>query len=132
MSHWVIQSNFADENGWDVMINTFHRFNIPYSEHKVIPFVGELLPDINIPDKNVICMGSYSMRHIAKQKGWKPGVYDLFDMNFNKQMKHWGRHMLNEGSQITKEQKHHKETKPQIRNKQSSQMKVDLPDSFCY
>lgn len=74
---------------------TLERFNIPYSIHKVVPFVGELMPKPEVECKNVICMGSYSMRHTAKKEGWIPGVYDLEPFDFRIQLKHWGRHMLN-------------------------------------
>jgi hypothetical protein len=98
--HWVIQENFANETGWDVMVDTLGRFSIPYSLHKVIPFIGELEPDPVLDTNNVICIGSYSMRHIANKKGWSPGVFDLFDQNFNVQKQHWGDLMLNFDSKI--------------------------------
>lgn len=99
--HWVLQENLFDEQGFRDALDVFERFQIPYSLHKVIPFVGELLPDID-PDDNVICMGSYSMRHIAKKKGWYPGVFDLESVNFNEQMKHWGTHMLNADAVVSR------------------------------
>ena len=99
--HWVLQENLFDEQGFRDAIDVLERFNIPYSLHKVVPFVGELIPDID-PDDNVICMGSYSMRHIAKKKGWYPGVFDLEQVNFNEQMKHWGRFMLNADAVVSR------------------------------
>jgi hypothetical protein len=51
---------------------------------------------------NVICMGSYSMRHIARKKGWYPGVFDLEPVNFNEQMKHWGSYMLNADAVVSR------------------------------
>ena len=53
------------------------------------------MPDPNLTDKNVICLGSYSMRHSAKKNGWTPGVFDLEPFDFTEQLKHWGTHMLN-------------------------------------
>lgn len=99
--HWVLQENLFDEKGFRDALDVLERFNIPYSLHKVIPFVGDLEPDIN-PDDNVICMGSYSMRHIAKKKGWYPGVFDLEPVNFNEQMKHWGSYMLNADAVVSR------------------------------
>lgn len=92
--HWIIQNNIFKESAWDEFVATLNRFGIPYSEHKVVPFVGELHPDPEISG-NVICMGSYSMRHIAKKKGWYPGVFDLQEFNFMQQREKWGEHMLN-------------------------------------
>jgi len=99
--HWIMQENLFNEQGYSDAIDIFKRFNIPYSIHKVIPFIGELEPDIS-PEGNVICVGSYSMRHIAKRKGWYPGVFDLEPVNFNEQMKHWNQFMLNRDAVVSR------------------------------
>jgi hypothetical protein len=98
--HWVLQDNIFSEQGWNVLVETLQRFNIPFSEHKVVPFIGELLPDPEPIEGPVICIGSYSMRHIAKKKGWNPGVFDLEPQNFLVQKKHWGELMLNYDSMV--------------------------------
>lgn len=92
--HWIIQTNLFAEDGWRALVETLERFNLPYSVHKVVPFVGEIIPDAN-PDGQVICMGAYSLRHLAKKKGWTPGVFDLEPFDFEVQKAHWGEHMLN-------------------------------------
>jgi hypothetical protein len=69
--------------------------------HKVVPFVGELIPAPELKDTHVICFGSYSMRHVAKRCGWTPGVFDLFEQDFGKQLAHWGTHLLNAGSVVS-------------------------------
>lgn len=93
--HWVLQDNLFKETEWQSLVDHLERWNIPYSVHKVVPFVGELIPDIDISDGKAVCFGSYSMRHIAKKKGWTPGVYDLEPFNFLMQLEHWGKEMLN-------------------------------------
>lgn len=93
--HWVLQDNLFNEQAYAFLLETLERFDIPHSVHKVIPFIGELIPAPETASKNVICMGSYSMRHSAKKHGWNPGVFDLEPFNFQVQMEHWGRHMLN-------------------------------------
>ena len=98
--HWIIQNNIFSEQQWDVLLDTMKRFNLSYSEHKVVPFIGELLPDPNLGHNNAICIGSYSMRHIAKKKGWYPGVFDIFEQDFEVQRKHWGKHLLNYNCQV--------------------------------
>lgn len=45
--------------------------------------------------ENVICMGSYSLRHTAQKEGWYPGVFDLEEQDFTVQLKHWGDQMFN-------------------------------------
>jgi hypothetical protein len=97
--HWILQNNLYNESGYDKAIEVFEEFQISYSIHKVVPFSGELIPEIN-PEGKVICLGSYSMRHVAKAKKWSPGVFDLEPMTFIEQMKHWGQHMLNADSVV--------------------------------
>lgn len=92
--HWILQTNFTNEPKWQEMIDTLIRFNIPYSVHKVIPFVGELHPKPDVGN-NAICFGSYSMRHTAKTEKWYPGVFDLEPFDFTQQLAHWGDEMLN-------------------------------------
>lgn len=100
--HWVLQNNLFNEKEWPTLIATLERFKIPYSVHKVIPFVGELIPPVTPLQEKVICFGSYSMRHTAKANNWSPGVYDLFNQNFIEQYKHWGNDMLNHDSTVCK------------------------------
>lgn len=81
--HWILQSGFEYENGWDDLIEVLERDKIPYSVHKVVPFIGKLIPEPELDTDRVFCVGSYSMRHTAKKNGWKPGVVDLADeINF--------------------------------------------------
>ena len=42
--HWILQTNLFKEDEWDQMVATLERFGLPYSVHKVIPFIGELVP----------------------------------------------------------------------------------------
>lgn len=92
--YWVIQENTYNEAGMNELIETLERADIPHSLHKVVPFVGDIVPDVN-PDDNVIVMGSYSLRHIAKRKGWVPGSFDLGDLTYQDHIDWWGTHMLN-------------------------------------
>lgn len=98
--HWILQENLFKEAEWASLTSALERFDIPFSVHKVVPFVGELVPAAQPAPGKVVCFGSYSMRHTAKAQGWTPGVYDLFDQNFNVQLAHWGDRMLNFDSKI--------------------------------
>ncbi|MFZ5441693.1 MAG: ATP-grasp domain-containing protein [Myxococcota bacterium] len=40
------------------------------------------------------------MRHAARRAGWQPGVFDLFEQDFPKQLAHWGEHLLNARSRV--------------------------------
>lgn len=99
--HWVLQDNLFNEAAYRTLQETLDRFKMSYSIHKVIPFIGELTPEVPDDMKNVICMGSYALRHAAKKNGWTPGVFDLEPQTFEIQKQHWGEHMLNFDSVVT-------------------------------
>jgi len=100
MSHWVLQSGWEYEAGWASMLEALERFDIPFSVHRVVPFIGDLEPEPTPPSDDVICMGSYAMRHYAKRRGWNPGVFDLEPHTFELQRDHWGEAMLNADSEV--------------------------------
>ena len=93
--HWILQNNLFNEAAYQTLLDTLETFGYPYSIHKVVPFIGELMPVPELDEDNVICMGSYSMRHAAVKHGWTPGVFDLEPYDFTVQMQHWGEYMLN-------------------------------------
>ncbi len=99
--HWILQEEIFSEAGWTALVETVERFRLPHSVHKVVPFVGELVPEPQLDHANVICCGSYSMRHVARQDGWTPGVFDLGENDFGLQLQHWGGHMLNAASAVS-------------------------------
>lgn len=98
--HWILQENLFKESEWTQLVEVLERFQIPYSVHKVVPFIGELIPLPTLDTNKVVCLGSYSMRHVAVSNGWTPGVYDLFYQNFLVQKGVWGKRMLNFDSQV--------------------------------
>lgn len=98
--HWILQNNLFGEREWEQLVSTLERFSLPYSVHKVIPFVGELEPVPELQAPKAVCFGSYSMRHFAKAYGCTPGVYDLFEQDFRSQLRAWGELMLNADSQV--------------------------------
>jgi ATP-grasp domain, R2K clade family 3 len=100
VSHWVVQSELDGEPGWTGVLPTLERFAIPYSVHRVVPLIGELIPEPELQTDEVVCIGSYSMRHAARRNGWNPGVFDLAPHGFREQLRHWGEHMLNADSAI--------------------------------
>jgi hypothetical protein len=70
--HWILQSNLNPEPGMEELVRVLERAGLPFSEHTVLLFTGEIEPDINPPGK-VIVFGSYAIRHVAKRKAWVPG-----------------------------------------------------------
>lgn len=98
--HWILQNNLFNEGAYQVLLDTLIRFDIAHSVHKVIPFIGELVPEVTLDTSNVICMGSYSLRHSARKFGWTPGVFDIEHCDFRMQLEKWGTHMLNHDSVV--------------------------------
>lgn len=98
--HWILQTNLFREAEWANLVAALERFDLPYSVHKVVPFVGTLEPEPVLQAAKAVCFGSYSMRHAAKAHGWTPGVYDLFDQDFLAQKAAWGERMLNADSRV--------------------------------
>lgn len=55
---WVVQGDGVFyPHEWHAITQTFERFGLPYSVHTVVPFVGELQPDIDVADGRAICLG---------------------------------------------------------------------------
>lgn len=74
--YWVIQENIGNEDKFVSLIENIKKFDQTFELVKVVPFVGEIIPDVNVEDK-VICFGAYSMRKLSIRKNWTPGVYDI-------------------------------------------------------
>ncbi|WP_300035995.1 hypothetical protein [uncultured Roseobacter sp.] len=54
------------------------RLEIPYTWHKVIPFIGELTPAPTISNPNAVVMfGSYTLWRYALANDLKPGVFKI-------------------------------------------------------
>jgi hypothetical protein len=93
--HWIIQENLYNEIGFNSLINALVALNVPHSVHKIIPFIHELVPEIN-PSGRVMVMGAYTMNKIAIDRGWTPGTYLNDQFDYELQCKKWSGHMLNE------------------------------------
>ncbi len=98
--HWVLQNNLYPEAGYVSLVESLERLGLPHSFHGIVPFVGRFEPPLQLDHNNVICMGSYSMRHAAAEMGWDPGVFDLAPFPFPVQHACWGDHLLNSGSRV--------------------------------
>lgn len=71
---WILQ-RFEDTQK---LADALDRLGIAYSWHKVVPFVGDLVPEPKVPDpQSVIMFGSYSLWRYAEAKGLKPGVFRI-------------------------------------------------------
>ena len=71
---WILQE-FEDTRK---MADALDQLHIPYSWHKVVPFVGDLTPEPKIQDPNAVVMfGSYTLWRYAKVNKLNPGVIKI-------------------------------------------------------
>ena len=71
---WLLQ-DFEDTRK---MAAALDRLKIPYTWHKVVPFIGELMPTPVVCDANAVVMfGSYSLWRFAETNGLRPGVFKI-------------------------------------------------------
>ena len=86
---WILQE-FDDTRK---LAEALVRLQIPYTWHKVVPFVGDLVPEPDVADPaNVIMFGSYALWRNAEAKGYWPGVFKLKPFVHEKP---WQPYMLN-------------------------------------
>ena len=71
---WILQS-FEDTQK---MAEALDRLGIPYTWHKVVPFIGELEPEPVIENPNAVVMfGSYTLWRYAESRKLNPGVFKI-------------------------------------------------------
>ena len=71
---WILQ-RFEDTGK---LADALDRLGIAYTWHKVVPFIGELVPEPEVADPDqVVLFGSYSLWRYADAKGFRPGVFKL-------------------------------------------------------
>jgi hypothetical protein len=71
---WILQ-RFEDTGKLGEALD---QLGISYTWHKVVPFVGDLVPEPVVADPDrVVLFGSYSLWRYAGTKGYRPGVFKL-------------------------------------------------------
>jgi hypothetical protein len=99
--HWILHDHFFSGGSWEALVATLDRLDLSYSVHAVTPMTGELRPKPALAHQNVVCFGSYSMRHVAAENSWAPGVFDFAANDFAQQRDRWGEHLLNFDSVVS-------------------------------
>lgn len=97
---WIIQENIGSEDKYNSFLSNLEKFDQKVELVKVVPFVGDIIPDVEKTDSKVICFGSYSMRKLAIKKNWFPGVYDIEHFSYQDLVKVLGDSVLNHDSQF--------------------------------
>jgi hypothetical protein len=86
---WILQ-DFEDTAKLALALE---RLGLPYSWHKVVPFVGDLQPEPVVADpERVVIFGAYSVWRYAEAKGFRPGVFKLCPFAYEPA---WQAHLLN-------------------------------------
>ena len=86
---WLLQE-FDDTRKLAVALD---RLGLSYTWHKVVPFVGELIPEPIVADPGAVVMvGSYTLWKNAEKNGYWPGVFKLRPFVHEKA---WHPHLLN-------------------------------------
>lgn len=86
---WILQQ-FEDTQK---LADALDRLGIRYSWHKVVPFVGELVPEPEVRDPLAVVMfGSYALWRYAESRGLRPGVFRIAPFVHEKP---WQPYMLN-------------------------------------
>ncbi|WP_417769496.1 ATP-grasp domain-containing protein [Stappia sp.] len=71
---WILQQ-FEDTQK---LADALDSLGFRYSWHKVVPFIGELVPEPEVRDPRAVVMfGSYTLWRYAESKGFKPGVFRI-------------------------------------------------------
>lgn len=97
--YWVIQEDLFHETGMTELVTLLERMGLPHSLHKVVPFSGDLIPDVN-PSNPVVAIGAYSMIRISKRRGWEPGVWSNTNFDFSVWQSNWNGYCLNDDAII--------------------------------
>lgn len=75
---WVVQENLFREQGLVELLEVLERGGIEHKLVKIVPFVHELEPDVDVPEgSRVWCVGATSMAKVARRKRWEPGCYQV-------------------------------------------------------
>jgi hypothetical protein len=81
--HWLLQSNLGTDEKrkqYSDALEYIAQFGATWSYVKLIPFIGDVVPDDDYTGKKVFALGSTSMILAAQKRGWNPGV--IFNENF--------------------------------------------------
>ena len=71
---WLLQE-FEDTRK---LAGALDRLQISYSWHRVVPFVGDLIPEPIVDDpERVVMFGSYTLWRYAQANNYRPGVFKL-------------------------------------------------------
>lgn len=96
--YYIIQENLFREEGHIKLINCLQKFNIPYEEVKVLPFIEEV--EFSTNRKDLFVFGSIKLARLSKKYGWNPGAVITENHDYEVYSKHYKENLLNYDSRI--------------------------------
>jgi hypothetical protein len=81
--HWLLQQNLSTEEQlvpYITGLDAIKSLGATWSFIKLVPFAGDVIPDIDYTGKKVFALGSTSLILGSQKRGWTPGV--IFNENF--------------------------------------------------
>ena len=98
---WIVQDNLHREPGYDLVLETFARFSIPFVLVKVVPFSHETIPHIDAAGPKVV-LGSYTLAKLAHAAGWTPGAWISRNFDYDVLLRSpWAHRLLNHDGIVT-------------------------------
>lgn len=99
--HYLLQSNLSTEAQlvpFVEALDSLKPLGATWSFIKLIPFVGDVEPDIDYASRKVFALGSTSLIIAAQKRGWSPGViYDAALFRYEAWLRNLGRENLLNG-----------------------------------
>ena len=95
----LVQENIFKEKNYNLLIETFKKFGIEYQIVKLVPFIHDIVP--NVERKDVFLWGSVALAHIGKKYEFTPGSFYNDNHDFEVYSEKYGlENMLNGDGKI--------------------------------
>ena len=102
--HWLLQENISTPEQLEPYVrglDSIKRIGATWSFVKLVPFIGDVIPDDDYTGKKVFALGSTSLITAAQKRNWKPGViFDPETFRYEAWLKGWGKENLLNGDGV--------------------------------
>lgn len=114
---YVIQENVFRERHYDILKRHLIKFELPFVEVRLFPFVDKIvdlrdipegsynvddLPELELDTNHVFCFGAVKLARIAKTRNWHPGSMLNDNHDFTVYRDHYKDELLNYDSIVQK------------------------------
>lgn len=98
--HWILQTNLWIDNGSRELMRNLDRFEIPHTLVTVSEADKTITPEVEV-ENPVLCIGSITFSKIARDRGWKPGVFFNDNFDFRMHIDKIGGELINGSGRIS-------------------------------